>query len=79
MAQQLCQKLVRESLHDRDIAEFDDWYTYQIGHQKNGIFDVHVTFRAKNGNGIMSKSAVFCSVQHATGEDWKFIRMSNME
>ncbi len=59
----MCQQFVKESVHDQDSAEFDLWTHYFREEEKNKVFYVQVTLRAKNGFNALRKMAVDCRMK----------------
>jgi len=64
-----CQQFVEKTLHDPKSAEFEYFGTYPA-EEKNGVYDVQVRLRAKNGFNALRSTAVVCRTRQVVSGDW---------
>lgn len=68
LARIACKEFVTKTLHDAESAEFDD-VRYWAEEEKDGVFNVQVKLKAKNGFNALRKIIVDCKVQQ-TKDKW---------
>ena len=78
-ASYMCKDFVKQSLHDPDSADFDDWTHYFSEQEKNDIFHVQVTLRAKNGFNALRKMVVDCKVTKTPSNKWVLVKLKELK
>jgi hypothetical protein len=66
----LCERSVKDGLHDTGSADMDDHERYYFKRTKSNNFEVQVTGRAKNGLGAIRKITVDCNVKKVSNDNY---------